>query len=596
MAKTKKTKPKPKKTKGKTKPCRARGCTAEASDKWDFCGRHGKLLTKKVKVLWEEGDEDFVLDFLEHKDSLTHQAYGFEFSFTDEQAQMLYASCKMVRLCYNWGHDMLETWWWVVKATEPQKAKRRKKKRVPNIDRALPHLERFWAQRGTDKNPRPKPSYNDLNKIFTHEVFPTLKGDWVELPAASTRTYAFKGLSRAYKNYFEGRAKYPKKKKFGSVDTFALQPCSGEELTTTWIDRCVRPYAIDVTKLGTVKTKECTSGMEGRILRLVFEHNAGRWWVKCMVERQPKEERLKEFPDAVVGLDLGVNSILTLSRPYPGPNPPAFLSEDRQTIKPPRPLGVMLKKKRRLSKSWSRRGSSFYRKKLFQLKDGSLSLKAWKGRTPPGPFGSLLKHAQKLGHVQIQDDQVSLTYSGRLSLEPRSPQPRTYEHFGKTKIAYPPSKGWQRQKLVLAKLDRHIQNIRKDHINKISTWLVNTYGTIVCEGFDIKELVKKRGGKGAVRHRKRRREILDIGWGGLRVRLKYKMDPKWYGGTYLQLPKDEATDKTCHRCGTINEDLSPLTNTFRCVNDSCKLVMPRQENTALYCESFGRTPEAEAAQ
>lgn len=591
--------------------CHARGCedrqfivkkTGMAS--W-FCLAHYRKLTPTQKRAWDEGLRDEVLEWLYAKDLMIQQAYRYELDPTPQQRRWMAMHCRQHRVAYNFAFDVLDRNW--------------------NDNREREPKDRVSAP-------------NDLYTQFTREMMTRAEMQWAHACVANSRNYAFSDCQKAFGNFFSRLAKraagttvdklgYPRPKKRVDSNRFTIQPptgLAGQRWASTHTGAFVddkgrfgkrgRAYPeIRVSKMpswredeadsksqGWIRTKERIR-IKGRILRVAFETRAGRWWVSLMVEREAKVQWPKELPDAVVGIDFGINAVITMSRPYLGPAP-EFLGEDRQTIVSPRPLQVALAHRRVLARRMSRRASTYYRKKMLELRDlalaspstdghygsavgGRVPLKAWKSRSHEGPFHAVRRTALRLRHIVQDGDDVVLTAFGVEQLRSCQPFDVTLAS-GEIKQIVPASKGWEAAKRAVGTLDLRIQNIRRDHANKVSSWLVRTYGTIVCEGYNVRELVSEEVG-----YRQRRREFADVGIGDLRLRIGYKAG--WYGGRFVQLPADEPTDRTCSACGQINENLAPLATLFRC--ETCGFAERRQRNTALYCESFGRGYPPEGA-
>lgn len=537
-----------------TKPCAARRCDELVKVSRDFCKRHWKMVTPTLKKAWAAGMRDDVLDFVEAKEKLVCQAFKYEIASDGAFWKWALLHNRQHRAVFNFAYDAWRAW---------------------NDENA--------GKRGKERSTKPHRTKPDLYTRFNLERARALP--WLDGCHASGRSAALRDCAAAWEGWKSGKTGRPRLKRFRDPPAFTLQPVSGEA-TAKWIHTHVRPQAIKLPKIGWVATKEPTGKMKGRILRLAFEMRTGRWFVSCMVEREPKERWVDRQPGGVIGLDLGRLAILTLSRPYEGSDPFPYMRDDRQTIDPPRPLGKNLSKKQYVSRRWSNKASPVYLTKLHALVPGPLPVKKWKGRTKKGHFEALAKLAVKLRHVQIEDDTVTLLPRGK-HVADLHPPVTVFFADGTHKERQPPSSGWKQLKGKLGELDFHIEQIRSDALNKLSTWLVAHYDVVVCEGFNVKELVKKKNRK--VRSRRVRREMIDLGWGGLRLRLGYKMSPGWYGGDYLQLPADEPTKRTCHACGfVIAQEKMPRSSDFHC--PQCNNRTSVQRNTALYCESFGLRP------
>jgi putative transposase len=143
---------------------------------------------------------------------------------------------------------------------------------------------------------------------------------------------ALRNLDKAFDNFFKKRSKFPKfKSKKNGIGSFKF---------TGTIK--VEDGFIQLPRLGKLKLKEkgylpTTS----KILSATISERAGRWFVSIQVEQeQPKFTSQKDNHD-VVGVDLGVKTLATVS--------------DGQTFDNPKPLKTRLRKLRKLNKSVSRK-------------------------------------------------------------------------------------------------------------------------------------------------------------------------------------------------------------------------------------------------
>jgi putative transposase len=121
--------------------------------------------------------------------------------------------------------------------------------------------------------------------------------------------------------------------------------------------------------------------------------------------------------------------------------------------------------------------------------------------------------------------------------------------------------------LRLARLYRHIKNIRGDCLNKLTTRLAKTKSAIVIENLTIRNMN---------RNHTLARSISDVGWGRFRRLLEYKTE--WYGSKLIILGRFEPTSKTCSECGAINKELTLSDRQWVCT--SCGAVHDRDENAA----------------
>ena len=157
-------------------------------------------------------------------------------------------------------------------------------------------------------------------------------------------------LGTAFKNFFEGlkkpkgqrRVKYPKFKKKGQRDSFAL-----------WNDQFeVRalPFRfgkdrgeIRIPNIGWVRMREPLKA-SGRIMGAVVSRDADGWNVSIQCET-PNPTAAHVNPGSVVGIDLGISCLMALSRP---------LSDGRTQIENPKALRKAMRKVKKLSRRCSR--------------------------------------------------------------------------------------------------------------------------------------------------------------------------------------------------------------------------------------------------
>lgn len=165
---------------------------------------------------------------------------------------------------------------------------------------------------------------------------------------------AIMNVGTAFGNFFrdlkkpkgQRKAQYPKFKKKGRHDSFALwndqfEVCSRFE--------CFGPPRgkIRIPNLGWVRMREPLR-VDGRILGAVVSREADRWFVSIQCEA-PDNEQAHPKPGTVVGVDLGINSLMVLSRPLP---------DGRTVIENPKPLRKSMRRVKKLSRWISRQEES----------------------------------------------------------------------------------------------------------------------------------------------------------------------------------------------------------------------------------------------
>lgn len=195
-----------------------------------------------------------------------------------------------------------------------------------------------WKQ----DNSLPKPSQAALRRqlnAIKREQFP-----WMLEVTKNAPQMAIIQLGEAFKNFFAGRAKYPKFRKKGVHDRFTL---TNDQFD---IDGC----RIRIPNLGWVRMRESLR-FAGKIMSATISRVADRWFVSIAVDTEDPPKRKAEN-QGIVGVDLGVSALATLSTgepPIPGP----------------KPHKALLDRLRRLSRSLSRKqkGSRNRRKAKAKL-------------------------------------------------------------------------------------------------------------------------------------------------------------------------------------------------------------------------------------
>jgi putative transposase len=151
-------------------------------------------------------------------------------------------------------------------------------------------------------------------------------------------------LGSAFRAFFEKRGKYPRFKRKDDKPSF----CAANETGTFRADG----KRIKLPVIGWVKLRE-TVRFSGPLKRATVSCEAGRWFVSLMIETddvQPVEQS-----EAVVGVDLGVSALATLST--------------GEVVVGPKSHTAALKRLRRANKALARkrRGSANFRKAKRRL-------------------------------------------------------------------------------------------------------------------------------------------------------------------------------------------------------------------------------------
>ena len=183
-----------------------------------------------------------------------------------EQEVFLKKSCGVARFAYNWG------------------------------------LAEWQKQYKNGENP----NRFKLNKLFNSvkkQEFPFVR----EVSKCCTQI-AFANLGKAYKNFFDKRAKYPKFKKKGVHDSFGLDNLKFR----------VERKRIKLAKMQPIRMAE-ELRFDGKIMSGTVSCVAGKWYISIAVDVQ-KDMTLPKT-GKYVGVDLGVKDITITSDGYKFANP-----------------------------------------------------------------------------------------------------------------------------------------------------------------------------------------------------------------------------------------------------------------------------------
>ena len=109
------------------------------------------------------------------------------------------------------------------------------------------------------------------------------------------------------------------------------------------------------------------------------------------------------------------------------------------------------------------------------------------------------------------------------------------------------SRGFENQRLKVARLHEKITNSRADYLHKCSISLVRRYDTICIEDLNV---------KGMTRNHRLAKSISDASWGHFVSILIYKAE--WNGKKVVKIDRFYPSSQTCHVCGYINKHIKDL--------------------------------------
>ena len=109
------------------------------------------------------------------------------------------------------------------------------------------------------------------------------------------------------------------------------------------------------------------------------------------------------------------------------------------------------------------------------------------------------------------------------------------------------SRGFENQRLKVARLHEKIANSRADYLNKCSISLVRKYDTICIEDLNV---------KGMVKNHRLAKSVTDASWGKFVTMLTYKAE--WNGKKVVKVDRYFPSSQTCNVCGYVNKDIKDL--------------------------------------
>jgi putative transposase len=135
------------------------------------------------------------------------------------------------------------------------------------------------------------------------------------------------------------------------------------------------------------------------------------------------------------------------------------------------------------------------------------------------------------------------------------------------------SSNWLKAQRKIAKLHKHIADVRSNYIHNLTSYLAKNHSEIVIEDLNVAGMMKNHGLAKA---------ISDCGFHEFRFQLEYKT--RLYGSTLTLADRWFPSSKICFCCGGKKESLKLSDRVFKC---DCGQAVNRDLNAAINLSKLG---------
>ena len=132
------------------------------------------------------------------------------------------------------------------------------------------------------------------------------------------------------------------------------------------------------------------------------------------------------------------------------------------------------------------------------------------------------------------------------------------------------SNRWNKARVKVAKLQKHISNQRNDFLHKLTTNIVKNFDVISIEDLDVKSMRETDSNT-------RNKRVGDVSWSEFRRMLTYKCE--WYGKTLSVIGRYYPSSQVCHCCG--HKDGKKDENVRNWICPECHSELDRDINAAI---------------